>query len=83
MTIKAGFAGQVFVPEYLKKIEILLPTSRDQNDIVIEVDGGVNDKTIVQACNAGATRFVANSFLFKTNDVYNNYQILEQKIKHL
>ncbi|MEK7517739.1 MAG: hypothetical protein AAB583_04265 [Patescibacteria group bacterium] len=33
----------------------------------VEVDGGINNQTIIQAKNAGATRFVANSFIFKTD----------------
>ena len=84
MTIKAGESGQVFVPEYLEKVKILKRVKDDNKlKMVIEVDGGVNDKTIVQSRSVGADRFVANSFLFKTNGIYNNYQILQQKIKHL
>lgn len=79
MTVKAGQSGQAFVPDYLKKVEILLRHLADQNDMVIEVDGGINDATIVEAKNAGATRFVATSFLFNpsTNSVpQNQYQLL-------
>jgi len=90
MTIKAGESGQMFNPEYLKKVEILRKAQAfgseaqaRRDDTVIEIDGGVNDKTIVQACNAGANRYVANSFLFKTNNAYNQYQVLEQSIKQL
>lgn len=76
MTIKAGEAGQVFVPEYMKKVEILRRQLAAQNDIMVEVDGGINDKTIVQAHNAGATRFVANSFIFNCKDPQIQYQLL-------
>ena len=64
MTIKAGQSGQVFNPEYLKKVEILRSA---QNDMIIEVDGGINDQTIIQAKFAGATGFIANSFIFSSN----------------
>ena len=66
MTIKAGESGQMFNPEYLNKVEILRSA---QNDITIpiEIDGGINDETIIQAKNAGANRFVSTSFLFKGN----------------
>jgi ribulose-phosphate 3-epimerase len=36
----------------------------DQTDVPIEVDGGINDRTIHIAHNLGATRFVATSFVF-------------------
>lgn len=61
MTIKAGQSGQEFNPEYLKKVEALRQT---QENMAIEVDGGINDRTILLAKNIGATRFVTNSFIF-------------------
>lgn len=69
MTIKAGESGQIFNPSLLEKVKILSagndPSTRlARSGLVIEVDGGINDKTIVEAKNAGATRFVANSFIF-------------------
>jgi len=81
MSIKAGQSGQSFVPEYLKKVKIL---KRVQDDMKIEIDGGINDKTIIQAKNAGANRFVANSFIFKNDNPSKNYQILNSclGIKH-
>lgn len=77
MTIKAGQSGQEFNSEYLKKIETL---RRAQGDIKVEVDGGINDQTILTAKNAGATRFVANSFLFNSEDPSKQYQILQDKL---
>lgn len=72
MTVKAGESGQIFNSEYLKKVEVLstennpstLRRLTDRSGLVIEVDGGINDKTIIEAKNAGATRFIANSFIF-------------------
>jgi ribulose-phosphate 3-epimerase len=79
MSIKAGQAGQVFVTEYLKKIEILRSA---QNDIMIpiEVDGGINDKTIAESRNAGANRFVANSFIFNSQNPQAQYQLLQNQV---
>jgi ribulose-phosphate 3-epimerase len=79
MSIKAGQSGQAFVPEYLKKARTL--RQAQGQFLSIEIDGGINDKTIVEARNAGATSFVTNSFLFKTNDVYNNYKTIINKLK--
>ena len=73
MTIKAGQSGQEFNPEYLKKVEILrqVPSGAwlrtASNDMSIGVDGGINDQTIIEVKNAGATRFIANSFIFSSN----------------
>jgi ribulose-phosphate 3-epimerase len=61
MAIKAGKSGQVFNPENLRKIEML---KQVQHDIKVEIDGGINDQTISLARNAGADRFIANSFIF-------------------
>jgi ribulose-phosphate 3-epimerase len=75
MTIKAGEAGQVLNPDYLKKARAL---RQAQGQLLqIEVDGGINDKTIVQARKAGATRFVANSFLFNSKDPRAQHHLLE------
>lgn len=78
MTINAGYSGQVFVPEYLKKVEILRTAS---NDIMIEVDGGINDQTIALAKDAGANRFVSTSFLFiEDKDLFEQFKILKGEI---
>lgn len=64
MGVKAGFSGQIFNPKVLEKIKSL----REKTTIPIEVDGGVNDKTIVGIKNAGADRFITTSFLFNQKD---------------
>lgn len=76
MTIKAGKSGQAFTQEYLKKVEMLRSA---QHDMIVEVDGGINDKTILEAKNAGATRFVANSFVFNNQDPQRQYRLLQNK----
>lgn len=60
MTIKAGFSGQSFQTEHLEKVKKLSQMFLSP----IEVDGGINDKTILQAKDAGATRFITTSYLF-------------------
>jgi len=68
MTIKAGFSGQSFKEEYLikaKEIKKRLQNMPLGKEMIIEVDGGLDDWSIVKAKEAGANRFVSNSFLFK------------------
>lgn len=64
MTVKAGFSHQSFLPEALAKVRYF----RGKTTIPIEVDGGINDTTILQAKEAGATRFISTGFLFKSED---------------
>jgi len=80
MTVKAGLSGQEFIKECLKKVKMLKPRQtrlkQVQHDMKIEVDGGINDKTIVEASKAGATRFVATSFVFGSQDPQKQYELL-------
>ena len=86
MAIKAGESGQTFNPEYLEKVKILNQAQPDQDDpsvssgLAIEVDGGINEKTITQAKNAGATRFVANSFIFNSQNPQSQYELLKKQL---
>jgi|SRR3989344_624646 len=61
MTIKAGASSQQFIPENLEKVKKI----REKTFIPIEVDGGINDQTILLAKESGADRFVATSFIFE------------------
>jgi ribulose-phosphate 3-epimerase len=76
---KVGFAGPPFVPERLEKVKKLKEKISDQvlsPEFRIEVDGGINDKTIVQARDAGANRFVATSFIWNSQDPKAAYENL-------
>lgn len=83
MTINAGFSGQSFMPEHLEKVKTLrkraeLLITGQGEPFPIEIDGGVNDETIKLALAAGANRFVATSFLFKSEDPKKQYDILKK-----
>lgn len=66
MTVNPGFGGQKFIPGMLKKIQRLdqLRQTTDDDNFLIEVDGGINETTIQQCSEAGADIFVAGSYLF-------------------
>jgi ribulose-phosphate 3-epimerase len=69
MTIKAGFGGQKFLPETLRKVRAV----RDRIDaggleIRLEVDGGIAADTIEQAAAAGADAFVAGTAVYGAGD---------------
>lgn len=69
MTIKAGFGGQDFIPEMLAKVR----QARRHLDsghlrLFVEVDGGIDERTIVEAARAGADVFVAGTAVYGADD---------------
>lgn len=64
MSVNPGFGGQAFIPETLNKIKELRTL---YPEIDIEVDGGVNEKTVEAIKEAGANVLVAGSYLFSGN----------------
>ncbi|MCI6585380.1 MAG: ribulose-phosphate 3-epimerase [Mobiluncus porci] len=70
MSVEPGFGGQGFIPEVLPKIKRLRKLVEEARlDTDIQVDGGVNDKTVAQVVKAGANVIVSGSFVFKRNPV--------------
>jgi len=77
MTVNPGFGGQSFMPEQMEKVRHVKAWSQKNNSkLFIEVDGGVNSKTVGVCREAGANVFVAGNAIFKSG----NYQ---QAIKSL
>ena len=69
MTVEPGFGGQSFMPEMMAKVRrarTLVDTGH--LNIVIQVDGGINEETIEQAAAAGADCFVAGSAVYSAAD---------------
>ena len=77
MTIQAGFSGQKFEEGLLEKVKQL----RQQTDIPIEVDGGMNDETIEVAAAAGCTRFAVTSFLFNLQTPQEQFSLLNKQLE--
>ncbi|MEK7160357.1 MAG: hypothetical protein AAB702_02650 [Patescibacteria group bacterium] len=72
MSVKAGKSGQEFLPEVLEKIRLL----RQITQITIEIDGGINEETLIASRKAGAQRFVATSAIFQSQDPMESYEKL-------
>jgi ribulose-phosphate 3-epimerase len=66
MTVNPGWGGQPFIAAQLEKVRRVRAMLGD--DVPVEVDGGVNVKTIVDCAEAGATWFVAGSAIFGSDD---------------
>lgn len=58
MSVNPGAGGQKYIEDVNEKIIALKYTNK-----IIEVDGGVNDKTLPMAKKCGATSFVVGSYL--------------------
>ena len=69
MSVNPGFGGQAFIPQTLQKLRDLKSMTLSRNpNVLIEVDGGVNQKTIRSVAEAGADVFVAGSAIFGSSD---------------
>jgi len=65
MTVFPGFGGQAFIPESLDRLKTLKALVEKHNPACdIEVDGGIDARTIGAASAAGATTFVAGTAVF-------------------
>jgi ribulose-phosphate 3-epimerase len=67
MTVEPGFGGQKFMADMMPKLG-LLRSAVGERDIWLQVDGGVDEETIVTAAQAGADTFVAGSSVFRAED---------------
>lgn len=65
MSVNPGFGGQAFIPGSLDKIRSLRKMIQERGlSTLIQVDGGVNEKTIEAISQAGVDVFVAGSAIF-------------------
>ena len=78
MTVNPGFGGQAFIPETLDKVRQLADLRQKNGyNYLIEVDGGVNDKTAADCLAAGADILVAGSYVFGHSDPAQAIQTLK------
>jgi len=69
MSVNPGFGGQKFIPNVIDKVKELRELAERKNpNLLIEIDGGVNDKNAPLLKEAGADILVAGSFVFKNDD---------------
>ncbi|MEG0546775.1 MAG: ribulose-phosphate 3-epimerase [Oscillospiraceae bacterium] len=69
MTVEPGFGGQSFMEDMMPKIvELKKEIDKRNLNIDIQVDGGINEKTIEIAAKSGANVFVAGNAIFGSAD---------------
>jgi ribulose-phosphate 3-epimerase len=66
MSVNPGFGGQKFIPSQLRKIEAIANRIAKENlQVQLEVDGGIDVETAREAVGAGATALVAGTAAFR------------------
>jgi ribulose-phosphate 3-epimerase len=66
MSVKAGFGGQAFQSSVLQKLKQIRQVAGQE--VVLEIDGGINKNTIEQSAESGAELFVVGSGIFRESD---------------
>jgi ribulose-phosphate 3-epimerase len=74
MSVHPGQYGAKFLPDQLEKVKAIRSI---REDITIEVDGGMNDKTMGQAVEAGANQIASGSYIMKNSDPKAAYESLK------
>jgi len=77
MSVNPGFGGQSFIPSQLEKIRRIRQMIGNR-PIDLEVDGGVNTKTIKDVVEAGADVVVAGSAVFNDGGYVKSIEGLRQ-----
>jgi ribulose-phosphate 3-epimerase len=70
MSVHPGYGGQAFMPSVLPKIKALRSAIKARGlEVDINVDGGIDLKTVSLAAAAGANVFVAGTSLYKASNM--------------
>lgn len=69
MSVNPGFGGQSFIERTIQKVRLLRDLIAESNSkALIEVDGGVNEKTAPRLIEAGTDVMVSGSYIFASPD---------------
>ena len=80
MTVHPGKGGQPFDPNgYTRIARLRHKLDTLMNPPVLEIDGGVNEKTYREAIRSGAELLVAGSYLYGHDDFAERFALLEEK----
>lgn len=84
MSVNPGFGGQRFIPNSLDRVRELKSTIKKRGlNTIIQIDGGVNGKTIAEIAKAGVDSFVAGSAIFNSPDYRDTITDFRNKINLL
>jgi ribulose-phosphate 3-epimerase len=81
MSVNPGFGGQKFIPQMFEKITDLRSiVNQSKHEILIEVDGGINEDNAAKIISAGADILVAGSAIYKAHNPENAIKKLKKGI---
>ncbi len=67
MTVEPGFGGQKFMQDCAEKIPVIKKHASE--NLIIQVDGGINAETARICTSYGANSLVAGSYIYKSCDI--------------
>ena len=83
MTVQPGFGGQKYIDDCTEKIcELREVIEKEDLDVDIQVDGGINDETMETVMRAGANLLVAGSYVFN-GDLKSNVRNIKKRMEHI
>ena len=77
MTVEPGFGGQQFMENCAYKIIDIKKLSR-KNDLIIQIDGGINDSTGRLCTSLGANSLVAGNYIYKSENIKQAIELLKK-----
>jgi ribulose-phosphate 3-epimerase len=83
MTVEPGFGGQALIPHCLTKVRQLRRqrSEHSQYRYLIQVDGGINEKTVGLATSAGADVLVAGNAVYNGSPIPDNVSHLQSLMR--
>lgn len=70
MTVEPGFGGQKFIHDCAQKIPTLREeANKHQKELIIQVDGGINNITGRICTSLGANSLVAGNYIYGSSDI--------------
>lgn len=76
MTVEPGFGGQAFMLDCAEKIPVIKQNAPE--NLIIQVDGGINDQTAKICRELGANSLVAGSYIFKSTNIEDAIESLKK-----
>jgi ribulose-phosphate 3-epimerase len=77
MSVNPGFGGQKYIEYCTDKIkEVRAFADKYNKNLMIQVDGGVDETNISKVVSSGADVIVAGSAIFKNGDIGSNIKVL-------
>lgn len=67
MTVEPGFGGQSFMENCAQKLPVIRANA--PKNLILQVDGGINDKTGRVCTELGANSLVAGNYIYKSPDI--------------